>query len=160
MNVPYNKTSAADAALLLGVNRTTVQAWCRNGIINAENVSNGTEKARWLICDDEIDYILSLKHKFGCTKSAMIHYRKDWRQGKQPAVKPGAPKPIVQPTIRDYIPSSKKEEPAKAEFDVEKLQTTIQYIQDVKKRIAECKDELQLLEKEYEDLKKEVYNAL
>lgn len=156
MDTPFDQNNATDAARILGVHFATVATWCRNGVINAENVSDGSQHARWQISDDEVNYILSLKEKFGSVREAMLHYKKNWREGKKSA-EPSRVN-IPTPIIRDYIPSNKLDK--KEESKPKDLVTTIAYMQDVKARIADCKNELALLEKEYEDLKKEVIDAL
>ena len=155
MNTPYDKTSAADAARMLGTSPQTVTTWCRTGKINASDVSDGTGKARWLLSDDEVQYIMDLKKKFGSVRDAMTHYKKNWKDGKKPAVQYN-----VMPETRNYIPQKKKDEPKNTPVDSKSIAATIDYIQQVKARIADCKEELALLEKEYEDLKKEVISTL
>lgn len=154
-NVTFEKNSASDAARMLGVGRCTVETWCRNGIINCSNVGDGTKHARWQIDEDEINYILDLKKKFGSTKSAMLRYRKNWREGRKPAPvnfnhdkKPeviGVLEIKTEPVVKD---------------EVSDLVKTIIYARQVKARIEDCKNELSLLEKEYEDLKKEIMEEM
>lgn len=165
-NVSFEKNSASDAARMLGVGRCTVETWCRNGIINCSNVGDGSKHARWQIDEDEINYILDLKKKFGSTKSAMLRYRKNWREGRKPApVEKELQKTICSamgvPTIvcRDSAvvvgaPNSYEQK------EVEEITKTIIYARQVKARIEDCKNELSLLEKEYEDLKKEIMEAV
>jgi len=47
MNVAYDQISTADAARMLKVDKTTIAYWCRNGIINFINVSDGNNKGRY-----------------------------------------------------------------------------------------------------------------
>lgn len=157
MNALYNQNNAADAARMLGVSQAAVASWCRTGKINATNVGDGTDKARWTISDDEVNYIMSLKDKFGSIREAMFHYKKNWKEGKKPAETKQLKAYTPVPVIRDYIPSNKL---PKEESETKDIATTISYIQDVKARIADCENELALLKKEYEDLKKEVIDAL
>lgn len=157
MNALYNQNSAADAARMLGIHQSTVTSWCRTGKINATNVGDGGDKARWTISDEEVNYIMGLKDKFGSIREAMLRYKKNWKEGKKPAEPKPVPVKYPTPIIRDYIPSNKL---PKDESKVTDLTTTISYIQDVKARIADCENELALLKKEYEDLKKEVIDAL
>lgn len=163
MNVAFDQISCADAAKMLGVDYSTVVAWCRKGVINADNLSDGTRNGRWQIADDEVNYIMGLKDKFGSTRAAMMHYRKNWKEGNKPVEpKPVEPKQVpVEPkevVIRDYVPSNQPIE--KKETSAEDLITTISYLREVKKRIADCKEELALLKEEYENLRNEVIDAL
>lgn len=55
MNVAYDQISTADAAKMLKVDKTTVAYWCRNGIINFVNVSDGNNKGRYMLTEDEVE---------------------------------------------------------------------------------------------------------
>lgn len=154
MNVPFNKISAADAARMLGVDRCTVQGWCRNGIINFTNVSDGTAVPRYMIEEDEVNYISELLKKFGSTRSAMLRYRKNWRDGRKPI-------PVKKPTVVEceniFQPI---EVPKDEDSSADKIANTILYIQQIKERIEDCKAELAQLENEYAELKQEVIDSL
>ncbi len=77
MNVAFDKLSTGDAAKMIGIDKTTVAAWCRNGLINFTNVSDGTGKARYMLAEDEVMHLKSLFKKYGKRK-AMMYYKKDW----------------------------------------------------------------------------------
>lgn len=57
MNVAYDQINTADAAKMLKVDKTTVAYWCRNGIINFINVSDGNNKGRYMLTEDEVQDI-------------------------------------------------------------------------------------------------------
>lgn len=157
-NVSFEKNSASDAARILGVGRCTVETWCRNGIINCSNVGDGSKHARWQIEDDEINYILDLKKKFGSTKAAMLRYRKNWRDGRKPApVEKEVRKETHRLSTSNAFDNGDSYDESK---EVAEITKTIIYARQVKARIEDCKNELSLLEKEYEDLKKEIMEAV
>ena len=149
MNVAFDKISAADAARMLGVDRCTVQGWCRNGIINFTHVGDGTTVPRYMIEEDEIHYISELIKKFGSTRSAMLRYRKNWRDGRKTV-------PVKEPAVVFQPIEVSKDETS----SVDKIANTILYIQQVKERIEDCKAELAQLENEYAELKQEVIDSL
>lgn len=154
MNVAFDKISAADAARMLGVDRCTVQGWCRNGLINFTNVGDGNTVPRYMIEEDEVHYISELIKKFGSTRSAMLRYRKNWRDGRKPA-------PVKEPVVVEcenvFEPI---EEPKDTVASADKIANTILYIRRVKERIEDCKAELEQLENEYAELKQEVIDSL
>ena len=159
MNVAFDKISAADAARMLGVDRCTVQGWCRNGIINFTNVGDGTTVPRYMIEEDEVRYISELIKKFGSTRSAMLRYRKNWRDGRKPV-------PVKEPEViinfdPPVVPEKKEEsKPVEKVTSADKIANTIIYIQQIKERIEDCKAELEQLENEYAELKQEVIDSL
>lgn len=154
MNVAFDKISAADAARMLGVDRCTVQGWCRNGIINFTNVGDGTTVPRYMIEEDEVRYISELIKKFGSTRSAMLRYRKNWRDGRKPV-------PVKEPTVVEcenvFQPIEVTKDKASS---ADKIANTILYIRQIKERIEDCKAELAQLENEYAELKQEVIDSL
>jgi hypothetical protein len=147
MNAAYNEISCADAAKMIGIEYSSVAKWCKSGKINCANVSGGTSKARYVIQEDEVDYIKHLKQKFG--KGYMKKYRKDWRRGHQLA------EPVAVTTVDNvvYVEPTKREEqqdtkttatiksvvtdivPVKKKADIDELAIKIGYIQDIKDKL-------------------------
>lgn len=165
MNVAYNQISCADAAKAIGVDYSTVVGWCREKRINALNVSDGTKNGRYVLNEDEVAYIKTLKQKFG--KQFIRKYRKDWKRGMMPAektvpeVKIEAPvaKPVA--TIKSVVVNMTKEEPAKSDrIDIDEIAIKIGYIQDIKDKIEKLEQEKQKLVEEYDKLRAEVIQAL
>ncbi len=164
MNVDYKNISTGDAARMIGVDITTVSTWCREGRINCVNVSDGTKNGRYMLSEDEVDYIKTLKQKFG--KQFIRKYRKDWKKGRQPA------KTFVTDEVVEVVPVAKpvatiksvvstitevKEESA---FDVEEIALKISYIQDIKKQIHDLDEQKAKLTAELEELKNDVTKYL
>lgn len=145
MNVAYNQINCQDASRIIGVDYTTVVGWCHDGKINSTNISEGTTRGRYMITEEEVDYLKMLKQKFG--KQFMRRYRKDWQRGKQPAE--AEVKPIA--TIKDfqYVDTDSVPSPNKA--DIDELAIKIGYIQDLKEQIAKLQTELETLRKEVMD---------
>lgn len=165
MNVAYNQISASDAAKTIGVDYSTVVSWCREGRINSVNVSEGTKNGRYMLSEDEVAYIKTLKQKFG--KQFIRKYRKDWKRGMMPAekavleVKPA--EPVVKPvaTIKSVVVNITKEEPAKSDrIDIDEIAIKIGYIQDIKDKIEKLEQEKLKLMEEYDKLRAEVISAL
>ena len=174
MNVSYKDINAIDAARMLGVDKTTVQGWCRNEIINFIDVSEpGSKRARYLIRESEVDYIKKLIKKHGVRK-AMFFYKKDHDQKIKEAKKVESgvgnipwymdvdTEAIENEVNKELcIPVEEpKEKAAHIKLDADKIATTIMYIQDIKERIEDCKAELNQLQNEYEQLKKEISDVV
>lgn len=94
MNVAYDQINSSDAAKRIGVSIACIQRWCRDNIINYINVSDGTDKARYLLEEDEVSYLQDLVKKFG-TRKAMLWYRKDKRSRQ--------PKPRTTDSIKEHM---------------------------------------------------------
>lgn len=73
MNVGFEELSTKDVADMIKVDQHTVADWCRKGRIKSTNVSGGDQLGRYLIPEDEADYLRKLFKKWGKTK-AMRHY--------------------------------------------------------------------------------------
>lgn len=174
MNAAYNEISCADAARMIGVEYSSVAKLCKAGRINCVNVSGGTERARYVIKEDEVEYIKQLRQKFG--KDYLKKYRKDWRIGKMPAdqfsktdyaiaktepvlpaVKPIAPVKSTA-TIKSIVTNITTEKSDKV--DIDEIAIKIGYIQDIKDKIEKLEQEKQRLVEEYDKLRAEVINAL
>lgn len=155
MNVAYNQINSADAARIIGVDYTTVVGWCRDGKINSVNISEGALRGRYMISEDEVDYLKTLKQKFG--KQFIRRYRKDWQRGRQPAVTIAEEKPA---TIKDFQYVDTDSVITKTEVDIEDIAFKIGIIQDIKTRLEELEAEKQKLSEQLEELRDEVMNYL
>lgn len=144
MNVAYNQINCQDASRIIGVDYTTVVGWCHDGKINSTNISEGTNRGRYMITEDEVDYLKMLKQKFG--KQFMRRYRKDWQRGKQPAETELETKLVT--TIKDFQYADTDSVPSTNKADIDELAIKIGYIQDLKEQIAKLQTELETLRKE------------
>lgn len=144
MNVAYDQISTADAAKMLKVDKTTVAYWCRNGIINFINVSDGNTKGRYMLTEDEVQHIKACIKEFG--KSKWIkNYNKNWREEVEPL----------------GVVEEKKPVPVKEKkFDLDDIMTTISYMQDIKERMEDIMAEYNQLDNEYRQLKQEVNDLI
>lgn len=185
MNVAYDQINCSDAAKRIGVTIACIQRWCRDGIINFINVSDGTERARYLLEEDEVAYLQDLVKKFGVRK-AMLWYRKD-KNTRQPKPYKSAgdftviKEPVVEKKVPVKVPNASilntdnrlqqvmpkveapnTSEPCKTEEQIiaEKATKAILYIQDIKARLADLEKEKALLLKELEECKQEVMGLL
>lgn len=195
-----NDMNAAKASEIIGVDNTTVQGWCRKGIINCYKDSVEGKARSYYIPDIEVEYLKKLVRKWGKRK-ALQHYSKSYYKKALAKLSPEEleqtqPAPIVEDPIEKEMPVEEKpvkeipmeekpikekvielsiaEEPsikkevtiednkskASDKFDVDKLATTILYIREVKERIEDCKAELNQLQNEYAELKREVTEAI
>lgn len=172
MNAAYNEISCADAAKMLGMEYSSVAKWCKAGRINCVDVSGGTSRARYVIPEDEVDYLKHLKQKFG--RGYMKKYRKDWKRGHQLA------ESVAVTTIKDvvYVEPTKEEGqqninpaatiksvitdvvPAKKKADIDELAIKIGYIQDIKDKLEELEIQKNQLTAELESLRREVMEYL
>ena len=164
MNAAYNEISCVDAAKMIGIEYSSVAKWCKSGKINCINVSGGTEKARYVIKEAEVQYIKLLRQKFG--REYMQKYRKDWEKGKQLAentesnnevVYVESTKPQVA-VIKSVVTNITTEQPTRV--DIDEIAIKIGYIQDIKDKIEKLEQEKQKLIEEYDKLRAEVINAL
>lgn len=165
MNVAYNEISCADASRMIGIDYTTVTKWCKEGRINCNNISAGTTNGRWVISEDEVEYIKKLKQKFG--REYMKKYRKDWRIGQQPVESTDNYEEVVyvEPTnsvatIKSVVTNITTEEHTKANVDIDEIAIKVGYIQDIKNKIEKLELEKQKLMEEYDKLRTEVISAL
>lgn len=78
MNARIDMYSPEEVAKSVGVTEATICNWCRSGLINSNNVSNGTDKARYEIDEDEYRHLRDLSRKYG-PKKVLLYYKKDWR---------------------------------------------------------------------------------
>lgn len=169
MNVGYKDFSTVDVAKMLGLDKTTVSGWCRANLINFQNVSDGTKKARYLISEEEAEYLRKLFKKFG-KGHAMSHYRKDWKRGKEPAQTdtyneeeitkvPIDERPDLELIVKTSEPETKKYSDI-IKYDEDKLLDAVLRIRDVKERINNLNAELAQLENEYKELKQDIMDWL
>ena len=170
MNVSYKDYSTVDVAKILGVDKTTVAGWCRNNIINYQNLSDGTTRARYLIPETEVEYLRKLFKKHGKRK-AMQNYNKDWDK-KTP--KRSTPAPVIFPAEAFFgIPEEEETtsevactlDPEstptptpikKPEFDEDRLLNAVLHIREVKEEIENCQARLNQLQNEYTELKQDI----
>lgn len=145
MNVAYDQISTADAARMLKVDKTTVAYWCRNGIINFINVSDGNNKGRYMLTEDEVEHIKACIKEFGKNKWVK-NYNKNWRDEVQPLG-------LVEEEASEPVEEKKK-------FDLDSIMTTISYMQDIKERMEDIRAEYNQLENEYRQLKQEVNDLI
>lgn len=171
MNVPYKDINAADAARMLGLNMSTVQGWCRNGIIKFVDVSEpDSKKARYMLSESEVEYIKKLIKKHGIRK-AMMYYKKDHdvKVKEEKKVESGvgnipwymdvdteAIENEVKKELRMPVEEEPKEKPAPKKLDPDKVANNIMYLLDIKERIEDCKAELNQLQNEYNQTKQEL----
>lgn len=159
MNVAYNEISCADAAKMLGVDYSTVVKWCRDNRINHVNVSEGSENGRYILAEDEVRYIKTLKDKFG--NQFIRKYRKDWKKGTEPAKDVVYVEPTMPvPTIKSVVTNITTEEYTKNKVDIDEVAIKIGYIQDIKDKIEKLEQEKQKLVEEYDKLRAEVIQIL
>lgn len=76
MNVKYTDINCQDAAKSIGVSTATIQGWCRNNLINFVDIGDGNKKPRYMISEQEVNYLHSLVKSHGVRK-AMPFYNKN-----------------------------------------------------------------------------------
>lgn len=155
MNVAYNQINCSDAAKIIGVDYSSVTTWCRSGRINCTNISEGTINGRYVIPEDEVDYIKTLKQKFG--KQFIRKYRKDWQRGKQPAETITEEKPAP---IKEFHYIDTDSVITNTKTDIDDIANKIRTIQRIKTRLEELDKERQKLSDKLEELRDEVMNYL
>lgn len=156
MNVAYNQINSADAARIIGVDYTTVVGWCRDNKINSTNIGEGVSRGRYMISEDEVDYLKTLRQKFG--RQFMRKYRKDWQRGKQPAET--YTKEESQVTFKDFQYIDTDSVITNTSTDIDDIANKIRTIQRIKTRLEELDNERQKLSEQLEELRDEVMNYL
>lgn len=157
MNVAYNQINCSDASRIIGVDYSTVVGWCRDGKINTINISEGNKNGRYVITETEVDYLKTLKQKFG--KQFIRRYRKDWERGRQPATPEQETKLIA--TIKDTSTNSNfKPIETNEKADIDELAIKIGYIQDLKDKLASLELEKAKLSAQLDELRQEVLEYL
>lgn len=156
MNVAYNQINSADAARIIGVDYTTVVGWCREGKINSYNIGEGVSRGRYMISEDEVDYLKTLRQKFG--RQFMRKYRKDWQRGKQPVEAITKEEPTV--TVKDFRYTDTDSVITNTNTDIDDIANKIRTIQRIKTRLEELDSERQKLSDKLEELRDEVMNYL
>lgn len=158
MNVPYNKINTRDAAKMIGVDYATVAGWCKRNIINFTDLSNGSGKSRYMISENEVEYIKSLTKQHGVRK-AMMYYDKNWNKKSENI---GYERPKDDSYIFEIANNVAAEELIESTknlskgIDIDNLTRTILYIQDIKERLEDLEAEKNQLLNELEMLRKEV----
>ena len=165
MNVSYKEINCADAAKMVGCNYSTIAKWCKRNLINFVNVSNGNNNNRYLLTEQEVDYLKSLNKQFGINHM-MKHYDKNWNVKEEPAI--ADEQELFVASNEEYekskvVPVIVKEDnlPTRAEkVDIDKIAITIGYIQDIKEKLNDLEAEKAQLLAELEELRKEVMDVL
>lgn len=75
MNVKYTDINCQDAGKSIGVSTATIQGWCRNKLINFVDIGDGNKNPRYMISEQEVNYLKSLVKSHGKRK-AMLFYDK------------------------------------------------------------------------------------
>lgn len=156
MNVAYNQINCSDAARIIGVDYTSVTKWCRSGRINCTNISEGSVNGRYVIPEEEVDYIKTLKQKFG--KQFIRKYRKDWQRGRQPAETYTKEEPQV--AFKDFQYIDTDSIITNTNTDIDDIANKIKTIQRIKTKLEELDSERQKLSDKLEELRDEVMNYL
>lgn len=65
MNVTYDNFNSSDVAKILGVAPQTVTYYVRHGFMQATNVSDGINKARYMFTDEEVTRVQKLMKEHG-----------------------------------------------------------------------------------------------
>lgn len=167
MNVPFDKINTDDAAKRIGVDYATVANWCKRKLINCENVSGGTGKARYMISEDEVNYLKSLQKQYG-TKKILLYYKKDWNTKADIATTEFDNNLSVSPDefewmeYDDNIFRAKRD---RKEFleqydDADDITETLEKIKKIKHRLAELEDEKNTLQTRFDKLRQKIIDII
>ena len=166
-NVDYENLNPSDVARMLKVDKSTVNVWCRKGIINFQDVSEaGSKRPRYLIPDWEVNRIKKLIAKYG-RKKWLFYNDQDKADAEAKKMLNNiaicdnplefevnqVPLDLSQPAEED-IPTRRKR------IDPDEILKTIMYIQDINDRLEDLEAEKNQLINEREACKKEVLEAL
>jgi hypothetical protein len=106
MNVKYTDINCQDAAKSIGVSTATIQGWCRNNLINFVDIGDGNKKPRYMISEQEVNYLHSLVKSHGI-RMAMLFYNKNKNAFEGESVMEEEPVVVETPV----------EEPKKVQFN-------------------------------------------
>ena len=66
MNVGFDGYNSVEVGEIMGVDKSSVIYWCRNGYIRYQDVSEpGSTMPRYLFTDDEVSRVKGLRKKYG-----------------------------------------------------------------------------------------------
>lgn len=151
----------ASAAEIIGVDRPTVFGWCKNGIINCHDAPDEyAEKTKYLISEDECNYLSGLIKKFGARK-ALLNYNKNWRKTSYtgPDIKDIDLSIPVYDESYETVPF-RKSRVSGEEIKKDSLISSILSAHALKGEIVQLQDRLAKLETEYMKLKDEIVAQL
>lgn len=149
MNVAYDQFGTNDVAKILGTTPQTVSGWVRKGHIQATNVSDGVEKARYMFDDDEVTRVQKLIKQYG--KFAWMNHSTVAKPVALPVTQikmVEAPRPEI---------AAPKPEPS---FNADKVMNKILKIQDLKQELEDIEARRNQLINEIEGLKSEVMEVI
>lgn len=167
MNATYTQISTVDAAKMLGVDKTTVSNWCRNGIIEFSDVSGPNSTIpRYVLTEETVDRIKRARKKYGKQEWSK-HYKKKKENiiTQQKNVVDDSylfvdnPSPTLDEpvsTTKDNLEVRSSTEPKSSKIDADKITNTIMYIRDIKERLEDLEAEKAQLVNELESLRQEV----
>jgi hypothetical protein len=95
MNVQYTDINCQDAAKSIGVSISAIQGWCRKNLINFVDIGDGNKNPRYMISEQEVNYLRSLVKSHGKRK-AMLFY--DKRKNAIPTSNEAEETPVVVET--------------------------------------------------------------
>lgn len=147
MNVAYDQFSTNDVAKILGTSPQTVTSWLRKGYIEATNVSDGVEKARYMFDDEEVTKVQNLIKHYGGF-SWMNHVEKKT-----------VAKPIALPVTQIIAPMVEQPKPENT-FSADKVMNKILKIQDLKEELEDIEARRNQLMAEIETLRNEVMEEI
>ena len=105
MNVGYDHLSTTDVATILGVNRTNVTIWCREGYIKFTNVGDGNKRPRYMFDEDEVERVRRLREKYG--RNWILYAKSNEVKPAKPIAKANDLDTMIDPD--DYIPDDTDE---------------------------------------------------
>ena len=142
MNVGYENCSASDLGKLIGVDGGTIRLYCRQGLINATNVSDGTTNARWLIPDSEVDRVIGIIDDKGKRNlGKQLRFMKAQSETES----------VVEPEVED-----KPEDAVIGGVNITKIADLSYKIADIKEELANIEARKNQLENELDSLKETV----
>lgn len=169
MNPTYLQLSTVDVAKMLGVDRTSVRVWCKNGIINYTDVSDPRSSIpRYVISEDEVEKIKRAMKRHG-KRHWTKHYNKTkYTRKKQVQDNSEKDSEVELPsfeTLEQPVEDNNEEQIDNLSNDqdeliLDKIKNTLIYIKEIKARLADIELEKANLLKELEESKKEVISFI
>ena len=158
MNVTYDKFNSNDVAKIIGVAPQTITYWVRKGYLKADNISDGTEKARYMFSDDEVTRVQGLIKRYGA-RGWLLHASDDVRTQKPQWTNVG----VVMVPVAEQPKSMpvKADEPVKPQgFNADRVMNKILKLQDLKEELENLDAQRNQLMGEIEILRKEIMEVI
>lgn len=155
MNVKYTEINTADAARMFGVTTQAVSSWCRKGLINHVNLSDGNQRGRYMLTENECNYIKELIKEHGARKF-MMYYKKDREDAVNVYHSKKEQVQLEHYPVFNPVAPVKEESKKETSMNADQVTNKIMRIQDIKEELEDLDARKNQLNNELEMLRDEI----